>query len=153
MVGYPLSILPLVVVEGGAVVDGGVPSWVVGGMVSEGRLCCWPPCLVCGVPLLCVGVPLVVYPMALLNGGVVCAVMPCLRIGSGALHCPTPSCIVQSPSFFCVFCYSIVGLGVRLCDRVMSLWNSGDGLCGAEWRWGEGVVLSFLPLPRWWCSG
>lgn len=28
---------PLVVVEGGAIVDGGVPSWMVGGMVSEGR--------------------------------------------------------------------------------------------------------------------
>lgn len=24
---------------------------VVGGMVGEGRLCCWPPRLVCGVPL------------------------------------------------------------------------------------------------------
>lgn len=30
---------PLVVVVGGAVVDGGVPSWMVGGMVSEGRQC------------------------------------------------------------------------------------------------------------------
>ena len=28
---------PLTLVEGGAVVDGGVPSWMVGGMVSEGR--------------------------------------------------------------------------------------------------------------------
>ena len=28
---------PLVVVVGGAVVDGGVLSWMVGGMVSEGR--------------------------------------------------------------------------------------------------------------------
>lgn len=42
---------------------------MVGGMVDEGRLCCWPPRLVCGVPRLCVGVPLVVYPVALLNGG------------------------------------------------------------------------------------
>ena len=39
VVGYPLSAPPLVVVEGGAVVDGGVPLWVVGGMVSEGRQC------------------------------------------------------------------------------------------------------------------
>lgn len=30
---------PLVVVEGGAVVDGGVSLWMVGGMVSEGRRC------------------------------------------------------------------------------------------------------------------
>lgn len=43
---------PLVVVVGGAIVDGGVAWWMVGGMVSEGRLCCWPPRLVCGVPLL-----------------------------------------------------------------------------------------------------
>lgn len=28
---------PLVVVEGGAIVDGGVPLWMAGGMVSEGR--------------------------------------------------------------------------------------------------------------------
>lgn len=30
---------PLVVVEGGAIVDGGLPSWMVGGMVREGRQC------------------------------------------------------------------------------------------------------------------
>lgn len=42
---------------------------MVGGMVSEGRLCCWPPRLVCWCPRLCVGVPLVVYYVALLNGG------------------------------------------------------------------------------------
>nr|DAM57424.1 MAG TPA: hypothetical protein [Caudoviricetes sp.] len=34
---------PLVVVVGGAIVDGGVPLWMVGGMVREGRLCCWTP--------------------------------------------------------------------------------------------------------------
>lgn len=43
-------------------------------MVSEGRLCCWPP-------RLCVGVPLVVYPVALLNGGSgVCRVFPVLFV-------------------------------------------------------------------------
>ena len=47
-----LCLLPPVVVVGGAVVDGGVAWRMVGGMVSEGRLCCWPPRLVCGVPLL-----------------------------------------------------------------------------------------------------
>lgn len=30
---------PLVVVVGGAVVDGGMLSWMVGGMVNEGRQC------------------------------------------------------------------------------------------------------------------
>ena len=34
----------------------------------------------------------------------------------------------------CVLCHGIVGLGLCFCDRVVSLWNSGDGLC-----WGEGV--------------
>lgn len=53
---------PLVVVEGGAIVDGGVPLWMVGGMVSEGRQSYWHP-------RLCAGIPLVVYPVALLNGG------------------------------------------------------------------------------------
>lgn len=36
--------------------------------------------------------------------------------------------------FLCVRCHSIVGLGLCLCGRVVSLWNSGDGLCGAEGR-------------------
>ena len=49
---------PLVVVEGGAVVDGGVRVVVVGGMVMEGRLCCCPPRLVLCPPLVYVGVPL-----------------------------------------------------------------------------------------------
>ena len=34
----------------------------------------------------------------------------------------------------CVRHHSIVGLGLCLCDRVVSLWNNGDGLCGAEGR-------------------
>ena len=93
VVGYPLSAPPLVVVEGGAVVDGGVPLWMVGGMVSEGRQCCRLPRLVCGVPRLCVGVPSFVRSVAMLKGGGVCAVLspvsccprslhsvPCLRI-------------------------------------------------------------------------
>lgn len=53
---------PLVVVVGGAIVDGGACSVMVGGMASEGRLCCRSPRLVRGVPL-------VVRPVALLNGG------------------------------------------------------------------------------------
>lgn len=62
VVGYPLSTPPSQWWRVG-------PSWMVGGMVSEGRLCCRPPRLVRGVPRLRVGVPLVVYPVALLNGG------------------------------------------------------------------------------------
>lgn len=42
---------PLVVVEGGAVVDGGVAWWMVGGMVMEGAAVLLTPRLVCGVPL------------------------------------------------------------------------------------------------------
>lgn len=34
----------------------------------------------------------------------------------------------------CILCHSIVGLVPCLCDGVVSLWNSGDGLCGAEGR-------------------
>lgn len=36
----------------------------------------------------------------------------------------------------CVLCHSIVGLVLCFCDRVVSLWNSGDGLC-----WVEGCVV------------
>ena len=67
---------------------------MVGGMVIEGRLCCWPPRLVCVVPRLCVGVPFVVYPVALLNGGGWC-VLCCpvfglslpLHVVLSLLHC------------------------------------------------------------------
>lgn len=37
-------------------------------------------------------------------------------------------------SLSCVLCHSIVGLVLCLCDRVASLWNSGDGLCWVEGR-------------------
>ena len=71
-------------------------------------------------------------------------------VGSGALYCSTPLCVVlfllHRPTLQCVCCHSVVGLGVCLCGRVVSLWNSGDGL-----RWGgmamvvRGVCL--VPLP------
>ena len=38
------------------------------------------------------------------------------------------------PSLLCVCCHSIVGLGLCVCDRVVSLWNSGGGLCWVEGR-------------------
>ena len=64
--------------------------------------------------------------------GVVCAVMPRIRIGSGTLALPCSPLLC--PALQCVRCHSIVDLVWCLCDRVVSLWNSGDGLCGAEGR-------------------
>lgn len=79
--------------------------------------------------------------------GVVCAVMPRLWIGSDILYCSTPS-RVQSPFSLCVCCHSIVGLGLCLCDRVVSLWNSGDGLCRVEGR-----VVSAVHCQLFMCCG
>ena len=98
---------PLVVVEGGAIVDGGVH---VGGEwhSEEGRLCCWPPRLVRGVPRLCVGVPLVVYPVALLNGGVWwCVLSPCSDwVWHPRIVLPSSCCLV--PSRVVLFPLSVV---------------------------------------------
>ena len=97
-----------------------------------------------------VGAPVCVLasPFRLLSGPVewrewcvLCC--PCLGLGPPlhivlaflALSCP--SRIVQSPSSFCVCCHSIVGLGLCLCGRVVSLWNGGGGLC-----WVGGRLLS-----------
>lgn len=44
--------------------------------------------------------------------------------------CGTVSCSILPHSLHCVRCYSIVGLVSCLCDRVVSLWNSGGGLRG-----------------------
>lgn len=48
----------------------------------------------------------------------------------------------------CVSCHSIVGLGLCLCDRVVSLWNSGGGLCGVEGR----VVSTVYTSSVLWCA-
>ena len=112
-----------------------------GGSVTGSPSCVW-------CPRLRVGVPLVVYLVALLNGGGACVVMPCLRIGFGILCCSTPSCIVQSPFSLCVCCHSIVGLGLCLCDRVVSLWNGGVGLCRCGMAWGV-CCLHIIVL---WCA-
>ena len=48
----------------------------------------------------------------------------------------------------CVCCHSIVGLVLRLCDRVVSLWNGGDGLCWVEGRVVSTVVVNSYVL---WC--
>ena len=160
VVGYPLCAPPRRGWWAGPLQKGGVCAAMVGGMVGEGRLCCWPPpsCVWC--PRLCVGAPPCRSPLWPIEwrGGV--CVMPCLRIGSGTLHCAAPLHIVCSPRIvpvpllscvvvfvgggevrcvglclallfcLCVRCHSIVGLVLCLCDRVMSLWNSGGGLCG-----------------------
>lgn len=99
-----LCLLPLTLVVGGAVVDGGVPSWMVGGMVSEGRgavLLASLSCVWC--PRLRVGVPLVVYPVALLNGGGWYVLWcPRVRIGSSPFSLsPFPSRVASPLSFAC----------------------------------------------------
>ena len=58
--------------------------------------------------------------------GVVCVAMP--RVGLGLASCDVLFPLV-SPHLKCVCCHSIVGLGLCVCDRVVSLWGSGDGLC------------------------
>lgn len=82
-----------------------------------------------------VGVPLVVYPVALSNGGVwwvVCC--PVFGLGLPLHVALSPLALPCPPSPLCVCCHGIVGLGSCLCDGVMSLWNSGDGLGGTEGR-------------------
>ena len=47
------------------------------------------------------------------------------------------SLVLSSPTLsLCICCHSIVGLGLCLCGRVMSLWNSGG------WRKGVWCLLS-----------
>ena len=59
-------------------------------MVSEGRLCCWTPCLVCGVPPSVCWRPPSVCSVVPLNGGVWCVVV-------------LSPCLVLSPVLFAVF--------------------------------------------------
>ena len=56
-------------------------------------------------------------------------------------------CVLFLPRL-CVCCHSIVGLGLCLCDRVVSLWNSGDGLC-----WVEGCVVFIVNCQLFMCCG
>lgn len=109
---------------------------------------CWCPPFVCVV--------------AVLNGGGVCCGVPRVRIGYGILCCLAPL----------VLPHPIVGLGACLCDRVVSLWNGGDGLCAGrnggdvyclllircvlwvvEWRCVCGLVLSSLLFLSLLCVG
>ena len=113
------------------------------------RLLCGVPCLrirsgtpCCPVPL-CVAFPRVVLPTFSLCCCVVCAV--CV-VSLWALY------FFPSPFRLCVCCHSIVGLGLCLCDRVMSLWNSGDGVWGAEGRVVSTVYCLLLTLHVLWCA-
>lgn len=118
---------PLTLVVGGAIVDGGSAWRMVGGMVSEGRWCCWTPRLVCGVPRPCVGVPLVVYSVALLNGGSGgSCVVPVFGLG------PAP-CVVPPPYLHAVRSLRIVPLPLLSCVAVF--------VAGGEVRWCAVVEL------------
>ena len=59
------------------------------------------------------------------RGGCVCCVVPLVSCCPRSLH---------GVPCLCVRCHSIVGLVPCLCDRVVSFWNSGDGLCWVEGR-------------------
>ena len=127
VVEYPPCAPPLTLVVGGAIVDGGSAWRMVGGMVSEGRWCCWTPRLVCGVPRPCVGVPLVVYSVALLNGGSGgSCVVPVFGLG------PAP-CVVPPPYLHAVRSLRIVPLPLLSCVAVF--------VAGGEVRWCAVVEL------------
>lgn len=97
VVGYPLSAPPSSWMVGGAIVDGGWHSGWWGGMMGEGRLCCWPPRRMLGFP-----VCMLASPSRLRGGpvewrGVAGACCPRVRIGSSPftlfsslLHCLVP---------------------------------------------------------------
>ena len=79
-------------------------------------------------------VPFVSFPFLF------CLVLLCLlwvgKCGGGAV----PRFPLLLPTV-CVCCHSIVGLGLCLCGRVVSLWNSGDG-CGGGRVCGVYCLLS-----------
>lgn len=107
---------PLVVMVGGGVVDGGVPSWMVGGMVSEGRQCYWLPVECRCPPSVCWRPPcrLPCGPVEWRVWWVVCC--PVFGLCCSPSHCPFPSYRSCSSSV--------------LCCRVCCGWGSAvEGLC------------------------
>lgn len=113
-------------------------DWILPFMLSSSLPCCSAPsrivlfffCLVCGGMMQCeMG-----RAVCVMNGG--CDVVgPC-------------SSFPSFPLFrLCVLCHSIVGLGLCLCDRVVSLWNGGNGLC-----WVGGRVVSTVHTSCVWCA-
>lgn len=137
MVGYPLSTPPSSWWRVG-------PSWMVGW--HSGWWVAWwvKGGCVTGIPVLCVVSPFCWHggPVEWREGcGVVLS--PCLdrvlpfilfsplHIVLPLLHCTSsPLLFSSSPFHLCVRCHSIVGLVLCFCDRVVSLWNSGDGYAG-----------------------
>lgn len=118
---------------------------MVGGMVREGRLCCWPPRRMLALP-----VRVLVSPFCLRGGPVEwrewwVACCPRVRIGSGTLHCPVPLHVIRFPR--------IIPVPLLFCVAVF--------VVGGEVRWCVvcGLVLVFLfflfllYLSCWWCSG
>lgn len=132
---------PLTLVVGGAIVDGGVASWMVGGMMSEGRLCV-------GLPVECQCPPSVCWrPPCRLPYG------PIEWRGMWAVCCPVfglglAPCIVLLPSYCPVPLLSLCLLSQYCWFRVVSLWNSGDGLCWVEGR----VVFIVYTSSVLWCA-
>lgn len=92
-------------------------------------------------PLHCLASPCVVlFPLCCLASLVLCVL--CV-----VFHCGRLS--FSLPLFrLCVCRHSVVGLGLCLCGRGVSLWNSGDGLCGAEGR-----VVSTVYCQLFMCCG
>lgn len=112
---------PLTLVVGGAIVDGGVPLWMVGwhgggraAVLLASLSCAWCPPSVCVVVLLNGGSGvLLCCPRALCCP---CSLrsVPCLRIRSGTLHCVrfplhcVPSCRAVR-FFFVLLCCGVCG--------------------------------------------
>lgn len=97
------------------------------------------------------GVRLTVW--CVLEGGMMWGCVVCGR-RAGYVSFFLFSCLLVFPVLFlyrtlCVCRHSIVGLGLCFCDRVVSLWNSGGGLCWVEGR-GWCVVVS--THHRLWCA-
>lgn len=138
VLGYPLSALPLSWWWVGPSQMGGWHSgwWGVcygGGWHGDGRAAvslvspsaCWcPPHVRIGAPSRLLG------GRVEWRGAVGCGV-PVFRLGP-PLHVVLVSLVLSrspfrfAPAFHRVHCHSIVGLGLCLSVRVVSLWNSGD---------------------------
>lgn len=110
---------------------------VVGGMVGEGRLCCWTPRRMSVSPVRVLASPLVVYLVALLNGGGggLC-VAPCscwvwhLALCRSPSHCPFSSYCFRSSSVLC--CCVCCGWGSavgELCPAFLFSFSPFHRLC------------------------
>lgn len=58
--------------------------------------------------------------------------MPVFELGLAPCIVLLPFVLFSSPFSLCVCCHSIVGLVLCFSNRVVSLWNSGGGLCWVE---------------------